>query len=225
MLGGISDVFVVTQGYHRELIFLPEFAKKSSVKQVQVFRKSQELMCGRTIHCERPSACRLARFTSRCKVSLSVMFCEFPQELRIRDTINMSFGTIHNWLEHERPSCPETFRYVLQENKRLPCSLCVALWHVFLFACTTFSARVIFTSSEDLPEKSVALVPWLWAEPVRTCALPRSNANSTMSSTMTMTTAPVFHRYDSIFGILLGVESVTANQWVGLCRDLCCGGM
>ena len=27
-------------------------------KQVQVFRKSQELVCGRTIHCERPSACR-----------------------------------------------------------------------------------------------------------------------------------------------------------------------
>ena len=31
---------------------------------------------------------------------------------------------------------------------------------------------VIFTSSADLPEKSVALVPWLWVEPVRTCALP-----------------------------------------------------
>ena len=35
-----------------------------------------------------------------------------------------------------------------------------------------------------------------------------------MSLTMTMTTAPVFHGYDSIAGILLGVESVTANQWV-----------
>ena len=39
-------------------------------------------------------------------------------------------------------------------------------------------------------------------------------ANSTMSLTMTMTTAPVFHRYDSIVGNLLGVESVIANQWV-----------
>ena len=39
-------------------------------------------------------------------------------------------------------------------------------------------------------------------------------ANSTMSLTRTTTTAPVFHRYDSIVGILLGVESVIANQWV-----------
>ena len=29
-----------------------------------------------------------------------------------------------------------------------------------------------------------------------------------------MTTAPVFHGYDSIAGILLGVVSVTAHQWV-----------
>ena len=33
-------------------------------KQLQVFRKSQELICGRTTHCERPSICRLARFPS-----------------------------------------------------------------------------------------------------------------------------------------------------------------
>ena len=39
-------------------------------------------------------------------------------------------------------------------------------------------------------------------------------ANSTMSLTVTMTTAPLFHRYDSIVGILLGIESVIANQWV-----------
>ena len=41
-------------------------------------------------------------------------------------------------------------------------------------------------------------------------------AGSTMSLTMTMTTAPVFHGYDSIAGILLGVVSVTARY----CRDL-----
>ena len=35
-----------------------------------------------------------------------------------------------------------------------------------------------------------------------------------MSLTMTMTTAAVFHGYDSIAGILLGVESVSANQRV-----------
>ena len=44
-------------------------SRKSSVpaspaKQVQDFRKSQDLMCGRAIHCERPSTCRSARFTS-----------------------------------------------------------------------------------------------------------------------------------------------------------------
>ena len=39
-----------------------------------------------------------------------------------------------------------------------------------------------------------------------------SFANSTMSLTMTMTTAPVFHGYDSIAGIRLGVENVVANQ-------------
>ena len=33
----------------------------------------------------------------------------------------MSFGTLHKWLERERPSCPETFRYALPENKRFPC--------------------------------------------------------------------------------------------------------
>ena len=31
---------------------------------------------------------------------------------------------------------------------------------------------------------------------------------------LSMTTPPVFHRYDSIVGILLGVENVIANQWV-----------
>ena len=36
-------------------------------------------------------------------------------------------------------------------------------------------------------------------------------ANSTMSLTTTMTMAPVFHRYDSIAGILLGVVNVTAH--------------
>ena len=39
-------------------------------------------------------------------------------------------------------------------------------------------------------------------------------ANSTTSLTMTMTTAPVFHGYDSIAGIRLAVESLFANQWV-----------
>ena len=50
------------RGYHRELLFLPEFEKilraSQQRKQVQVFRNTQELMCGRTIHCERPSECR-----------------------------------------------------------------------------------------------------------------------------------------------------------------------
>ena len=48
---------------------------------------------------------------------------------------------------------------------RCTCSLCTALSHALLFACTPFSAKnaltVIFTSSEDPPERSVALVPWL----------------------------------------------------------------
>ena len=35
-----------------------------------------------------------------------------------------------------------------------------------------------------------------------------------MSLTMTMTTAPVFHGYDSIAGILLGVESEIAKLMV-----------
>ena len=47
-------------------------------------------------------------------------------------------------------------------------------------------------------------------------------AISIMSFTMTMTT-PVFHGYDSIAGILLGVESAIANQWVfvGIWQLLC----
>ena len=36
-------------------------------------------------------------------------------------------------------------------------------------------------------------------------------AGSTMSVMMTMTTAPVFHGYDSIASILLGVVSATAH--------------
>ena len=35
----------------------------------------------------------------------------------------------------------------------------------------------------------------------------------TMPLMMTMTTAPVFHGYDSISGIRLGVVSVTAGSW------------
>ena len=43
-------------------------------------------------------------------------------------------------------------------------------------------------------------------------------ANSTMTLTMTMTTAPVFHRYDSTVIILLGVESNCKSM--GLCRGI-----
>ena len=39
-------------------------------------------------------------------------------------------------------------------------------------------------------------------------------ANSTMSLTMKMTTALLFHGYDSIADIRLEVENVVANQWV-----------
>ena len=90
----------------------------------------------------------LARFKSRCKVPLPVTFCEFPQELRIRDTINMSFGTFHKWLERERPSCPETFRYVLPENQRLPCVVRArSVWRCATPCCLpalSFSARSAF---------------------------------------------------------------------------------
>ena len=55
--------------------------------------------------------------------------------------------------------------------------LCMALCHALLFACTPLSARnaftMVFTSSADLPETLVALVPCPWAVLVRTCALPR----------------------------------------------------
>ena len=45
-----------------------------------------------------------------------------------------------------------------------------------------------------------------------------SVANSTVSltMTMTMTTAPVFHGCDSVTGTLLGVESVVANEWTSV---------
>ena len=47
------------------------------------------------------------------------------------------------------------------------CSLCTALCHALLFACTPLSAKnaftMIFTSSADLPETLAALVPWPWA--------------------------------------------------------------
>ena len=39
-------------------------------------------------------------------------------------------------------------------------------------------------------------------------------AKSTMSLTMTMKTAPVFHEYDSMVGTRLGVKNVVLNQWV-----------
>ena len=60
---------------------------------------------------------------------------------------------------------------------RCRCSLCMALCHALLFACTPLSARnaitMIFTSSEDIKETSLVPVPWQWAGLVRTCALPR----------------------------------------------------
>ena len=37
-----------------------------------------------------------------------------------------------------------------------------------------------------------------------------------MSLTRTMTTAPVFHRYDTVAGIRLGVENIVANQWASV---------
>ena len=37
---------------------------------------------------------------------------------------------------------------------------------------------------------------------------------TSLTMTMTMTTAPVFHGYDSIAGIRLAVESLIAYQWV-----------
>ena len=60
---------------------------------------------------------------------------------------------------------------------RCMCPLGMALCQALLFACTPFSARnvltIIFTSPVVLPETCVVPVPWLWAELVRICALPR----------------------------------------------------
>ena len=159
-------------------------SKKSSVpaspaKQVQVFRESQDPCTG-----EQSIARDHQRVVGTFHKSLQGPPASHVSRISTRalDTgHHMSCGNFHQWLDRERPSCPETFRYVLPENKRLSCvvraSLCMALCHALLFACTPFSARhaftLIFTSSEDPPERSVALVPWLWAETVRTCALPR----------------------------------------------------
>ena len=57
VLGRISAVFVVKNGYHRAMLFLPvrKILRASQPReQVQVL----ELMRGRTIHCERQSTCR-----------------------------------------------------------------------------------------------------------------------------------------------------------------------
>ena len=81
-------------------------------------------------------------------------------------------GTFHKSPERKRPPCLETFRHVLPENRR--CVVRVrSAWRCATPCClpalpNEVAFTVIFTSSEDLPEKSVALVPWLWAEPVRT---------------------------------------------------------
>ena len=89
-------------------------SRKSSVpsdpaKQVQVFRKKSRSHVRENNPLRETINVSLARFTNRCKVLLPVTFFEFPQELRIRDTIHISFGTFHQWLDRERPSCPETF--------------------------------------------------------------------------------------------------------------------
>ena len=56
-------------------------------------------------------------------------------------------------------------------------SLCMALCHALLFACTLLSEmnafNMIVTSSTELRETLVPLVPWPWAVLVSTCALPR----------------------------------------------------
>ena len=73
--------------------------------------------------------------------------------------------------------------------------------------------RTVFTISPTIADLAILLFATL-----ATVENFPSVANSTMS--LTMTTAPVFHRYDSTAGFRLEVENVVANQWVSVeeCR-------
>ena len=130
--------------------------------------------------CERPSTCRWHASQVVARSTFQSRFLNFHQ--------SSGYGTRSTCRLARSPVAPSR-ETVLPRNLqvrcarkkavaiRCTCSLCMALCHALLFACAPFSARnaftLIFTSSEDPPERFVALVPWLWAETVRTCALPR----------------------------------------------------
>ena len=83
----------VTKGYHRELLFL--LANNPLRETISV---------------------SLARFTSRCKVSLPVTFCEFPQA---QDTGHHQHIVWH--VSQVARALPRNLQVRFARNKRLPC--------------------------------------------------------------------------------------------------------
>ena len=93
-----SLTFSSSKGYHRELLS-SQSSKQSSVPASPAIRCTSSKKPRAHVRAKRPLRetinVSLARFTSRCEAPLPVALCEFPQEHKIRDTINVSFGTFH----------------------------------------------------------------------------------------------------------------------------------
>ena len=137
--------------------------------------------CGRAIHCERPSTCRWHVSQVVARSSCQSRFANFHESSGYGTQSKCRFARFTSGsIARDRPA-PRTFRYVLPENKRLPCVVRArSAWRCATPCCLSAlpsqrgnAFTVIFTSSEDPRGRSVALVPWPWAETVRTYALPR----------------------------------------------------
>ena len=71
---------------------------------------------------------------------------------------------------------------------------------------------MIFRSSGDLPGTSVALVPWLWVELVRTCALPELDRVLGRTSSRPSGDTMFSVNFTSAWCVLSSLQSRTSSQ-------------
>ena len=182
MLGRISDIFVV-KGDTTENCLSSQRSKKSSVQPAP--QTGASLQKKPRAHVRANNTLReitslsLARFTSRCTVPPASDVLRISTGAQNTGHHQLVVWHVSQVARARETVLPRNLQVpFLLENKRLPCVIRArSAWRCATPCCLPaflFSEECLYReSSEDLPERPVAVVQWLWAEPVRTCALPR----------------------------------------------------
>ena len=125
VLGRLSDVFVVKGDSTENCFSLPEFEKisvpASPANRRRSSEQSQELKCWRTIHCERPSACRWHVSQVVARSSYQSRFANFHKSSGNGTSSTCRLARFTSGSSARDPPAQKPSGTFLSGNKRLPC--------------------------------------------------------------------------------------------------------